>query len=171
MKLLMYCAQAWSISGRLTAILSGMSSSVLTSPPLTADSFPYSDIGQADVFYVRLHGLIGQPYLYDSKWNTAFSGQAMLESRVGLDKVQLVFIEGCFGARTGLPEMFAEAGARLVIASDTETGNRPFTIGPAGRIGLETLRAIRSGRPVSDVIAKSSFASFVGGKREGEIYV
>jgi len=122
---------------------------VLTAPPLNGDSFPYHELQGVRLFYLRLHGLPGQSYLYGDKRGaigmTAFSGQRL----ANLDLTGLVVVmEGCYGAKTTLPEMFRQQGAAAVIASEEATNNRKFRVGPAGKFGKAFVSSLLKGNDI-----------------------
>jgi len=122
-------------------LLRGYKVKVMTAPPFNAETFPYTELAEVDVVYIRLHGIPDQPYLYDGGWNTAFSMDRLVHQVKELPKHPRIFMEGCFGKQTGIPAVLLKLGASEVVASTTETRNRPLTIGDAGKIGLAMLKA------------------------------
>lgn len=147
---LVYTAQRWRVSTwrmfRLAQkMFHDMNVEVLTCPKLTHETFPYERLAQADIVYFRLHGLDGQPFLYGEGFvrgtHVAFSNAIFDASHVWMKPNSKVFLEGCFNALTGAPEVFLQAGADEVIAASSKTWNGKFKPGPAAKLGLEALQA------------------------------
>ncbi len=158
--ILVYCAKAWRVSTWLTFLTAGPDALSLvkqrglylkTCPPLTHETFPYGLLSQVKLAYFRLHGKPGQPYLYGDRWQTALSGHKIAEGRQ-LDGL-IVFLEGCYGLRTGLPEIFLERGALAVIGSTEDTRSRPFTVGKSSRFGRVFVRSLLAGNSVRLALA------------------
>lgn len=182
MLLFSVCARRWIASHMklLRGLYSPWTSVMsLTSPPVTADSFPYREMCAADVIYLRLHGMENQPYLYGSgasgMWETAFSLEKFVFAPEGivLEKKPLVFMEGCFGATTGIPEVFVKAGASVVIAAKGETQNRTVSIGQAGKIGLRVVSAYLRKKNIGNILAQAEgefgpagFVAFIPERKE-----
>lgn len=136
---------------------------LLVAPPHGVGSFPYRKLAQADIIYFRLHGKVGQSYMYDGSFHTAFSLRRFEESGVRL-RAGLVFIENCQGGLTPFPQAFRKAGAAIVVAAVTETQNYRRRIGPAGRIGIATfskwLRGLRNPAHLGVVSDEMEFIVF-----------
>lgn len=138
MKLIAYAAKAWRISTWLTTGVWP-----ITSPPLTADRLEPQQL-QADVIYIRLHGLKGQPFMYgDPGFATALSAPQIAAMRL---TGSLVFLEGCYGNE--FAEAFLKAGARAVVGNQNPTWGRRWFLGPANIVGRAWLRQLRKGATV-----------------------
>lgn len=140
-------------------LLGGTPVRVLTCPPLDVETFPYERLFRADLVYLRLHGIPDQPYLYGDDWLTALSVERLRKIEKTLAWDGIVFMEGCFGALTGMPEVFLALGAAAVVASEEETDNRTLSIGPAGKFGLRFVKKLLAGETVSAAYEKARIAS------------
>lgn len=172
MRLLAYTSLWWRVSTR--RMLRGLrffsiGYEVLTAPPFTDETFPYSKMadGEFDLLYIRLHGLENQPYLYGGA-NRGDLETAFDKERIegDLSNLKLVFLEGCYGAKTGIPEKMREHGAGIVIASLEPTMNSSFFVGAAGQVGKSVLRAFAKGKQWRSHIDDSSFVVY-GDKETG----
>lgn len=141
-RVLVYCAKRWKVSTWLT-VAPVFRARFLASPPLDGHTFPYRELGDCDLVYIRLHGVPEQPYLLNDRWDTAFSVENLCASEVDLGGV-IAFLEGCHGALTGFPEAFLDLGAAAVVSSKYETKNRRFTLGEAGKYGKRLLKGLRT---------------------------
>lgn len=159
-RVLAYCARSWRINTFVGLLAAGRVVKPLTCPPLTAETFDYDLLAEASLAYVALHGIPGQPYLYGDGWLTALSvaGVAEAPEMPGL----IVFLEGCFGAETGMPEAFLERGAAAVVASTAETEDRTVGLGPAGRLGRDFVRGLRRGLTAGDSLARAKAKATAG---------
>ena len=102
---------------------------------------PLNELLEADVIYIRLHGLGDQPYLYgDPGLPTALSAEQIRET--ALDG-RTIFLEGCFGAQ--IADAFLEAGAKTVVGNTGITWGRRFFLGPAQVVGKAWLDAFEGG--------------------------
>ena len=157
MRVLLYCPKGWAVSTKRMmrqverAVNGSVTWTVLTAPPLDGETFPYHVLANVDVLYLRLHGLAGQSYLYDEKWRTAFSLPKFLSSGVQFTKAPLVFMEGCFGAKTRIPAELLNRGAGQVVACETKTKNYRVLVGPAGQVGKAVLTDWLNGQRSVDV--------------------
>jgi len=110
---------------------------------------------KAPIVYIRLHGMIGQPYLYgDPGFVTALSAeQVALADFMG----SIVFLEGCYGADVpGIRDMvdaFIEAGAVAVAGSQKATWGYSYRMGPSSIVGREFLERLTSGASVAGALA------------------
>jgi len=145
--LAVYCARSWIIS---TLLATG--TIPITSPPLTAETINLKDL-KADIIYIRLHGLEGQPYLYGSpRWETSISGK-QVESAPEIFSGSIVYLEGCYG--TTMADAFLNAGARAVVGDKDVSWGRKYRLGPSSKIGKYWLKQIKQGASVRDALAVS----------------
>jgi hypothetical protein len=145
-KLVAYCCHAWRFSCWLTTGVWP-----LYSPSLNWESPGLIEKLSADIVYIRLHGLPGQPFLYgDPGWNTALGEDQVRGADAALFKDSLVFLEGCFGA--GMADAFIYAGAKSVIGNTESTISRPLTVGPSSKVGQRWLSNINKGMSSEDAI-------------------
>ncbi|KKN73393.1 hypothetical protein LCGC14_0400960 [marine sediment metagenome] len=136
MEIRAYSTRAWRISTWRTT-----GAWPITSPPRSPIDHPLNDLLDADVIYIRLHGLGDQPYLYgDPGLPTALSARQIRET--GLTG-QVIFLEGCFGAQ--IADAFLEAGATTVVGNSGITWGRRFFLGPAQVVGKTWLKAFEAG--------------------------
>lgn len=131
MRILSYCTEVAAPAVRLA-----LGVEPLTSPPLTAHSFPRSRLAGADYIYFRLHGDGPKPGPwwgegYDGLKPPAF-GKASL---VGVDLGgAVVLVANCYGASDPLVGDLYRAGAGAVI-----TGPGPNYAMGAGVVGTDLL--------------------------------
>jgi len=119
----------------------------LTSPPLTASTLKSEQL-EAEVLYIRLHGLRDQAYLYgDPGFFTALSIAQMQDLRL---PGSLVFMEGCYGLQ--FAEAFLRSGARSVIGNSNPTWGRRWFLGPANIVGRNWLRNLKQGATMQDAL-------------------
>jgi hypothetical protein len=112
MRILAYCDSKW-LGATLEVV--GLGADVITSPPVTAHTFPTAWLSGYDVIYIDLNGEPGGQMLYDSEGNAALA----------LDTVRGASLEGAVVVATvcHLPESpfldaFLESGVRAVIAGE-----------------------------------------------------
>ncbi len=146
MKLVAYAARAWRISTwRTTGVWP------ITSPPLTAATLQ-PDQFEADVIYIRLHGLNGQPFMYgDPGYFTALSIEQMRGFQL---PGSLVFLEGCYGAE--FAQAFLSAGARAAVGNSNPTWGKRWFLGPAERIGKRWIKLLKLGYSVEVALAAAT---------------
>lgn len=162
MRILVYTAKRWVVSTRrlfrgLQKLMPKLEVDLVTSPPLTGATFDYCLLEQADIVYLRLHGIAEQPYLYGQghrgAWLTALSLECFKRSKLSLPG-NLIFFEGCFAGQTGIPDALLAAGAREIVVSDGETFNRRIRVGPAGKVGEVALLAWMTKRNVEEAVKR-----------------
>lgn len=166
-----YCARRWAVSTRLLVLslrgyvlsrdlmgcdVEGFSAELFTAPPLTLAGFPYRKWAEADVLYIRLHGVVNQPFLYDGNWQTTLSLSGLQQSGLSFTRPTKVFFEGCFAYQTGIPAALIAMGAQEVIASTTTTWIRRIRAGPSGKIGGAVLRAWLTGQDVQAALDRAN---------------
>ncbi len=138
MEIKAYSARAWRISTRRTTGVWP-----ITSPPLSPIDRPLDKLLEAEVIYIRLHGLGDQPYLYgDPGLPTALSAEQVRRTELA---GQAIFLEGCYIAQ--IADAFMAAGAKTVVGNRGITWGRRFFLGPAqivGRAWLRTFKITRS---------------------------
>ncbi len=136
MEIRAYSTRSWRISTwRTTGVWPE------TSPSRTAEDPPLEYLLEADLVYIRLHGLGDQPYLYgDPGLPTALSAEQVRE--IDLTS-RAIFLEGCFGAQ--MADAFLDAGASVVIGNSGITWGRRFLLGPAQVVGKRWIKAYRAG--------------------------
>ena len=118
----------------------------MTCPPITAETIDLNDL-KAEIVYIRLHGLKGQPYLYGSpNWATAISA-IQVEKSEGVFTGSLVYLEGCHGDE--MAQAFLNAGARAVVGDSNTSWGRKFFQGPSSMIGRHWLKLIKRGITVN----------------------
>ena len=145
--LAVYCAQSWRISTFLTTYKSPM-----TAPPLTAGTIDLKNL-KAEIVYIRLHGLIGQPFLYgDPRWETALSASQVSDAPE-IFSGSIVYLEGCHGNE--MAQAFLDAGARAVVGDKDTSWGRRFGIGPSSAIGKHWLKQIKQGVSVKNALVMS----------------
>ena len=136
MKVKSYSTRAWRFSTWRTT-----GAWPITSPPRSASDQPLDDLLDADVIYIRLHGLGNQPYLYgDPGLPTALSAEQIRET--DLDG-KIIFLEGCFGAQ--IADAFIDAGSAIVVGNTGITWGRRFFLGPAQVVGKKWLELFEKG--------------------------
>ena len=158
MKTLLYCYRSGVVNNALGLIKARvLPQSVLTAPPLTADTFPYHELEGIDLAYIVLHGVPGFRDVLFGDHNTL----ALHAGRInGLNLVGLsVVLEGCNGLKTNFPQAFLDAGARVVVASAEPTYDYLVGLGEAGRVGSRVVSRIRDGKPLDDVLAGTDFVA------------
>ena len=159
--LAVYCARSWRISTFLTT-----GKIPMTAPPLTAETINLQDL-KAEIVYIRLHGLKGQPYLYGSpRWETAISA-AQVEQSEDIFVGSLVYLEGCHGNE--MAQAFLNAGARAVVGDTNTSWGKRFMIGPSSAIGKHWLKLIKKGITVNTslLVAVKNVEHLPGILREG----
>lgn len=154
MKALLYCYRSGKINNALGLARARVFAIPLTSPPLTAETFPYAQLGEAELIYIALHGSPKSRMLYGDAQIPALSVDRILD---GPALHAAVILEGCWGAKTPFPRAFIERGARMVIASHTQTVDWRFGLGEAGRIGSALVRALAAGQDVQPLLAGGPF--------------
>jgi len=148
-KTLVYCYRSGMINNMFGLMQAGIVTHPLTSPPLTAETFPYERLADADLIYIALHGAAKGCRLYGDGKLAALSVEGIL---AGPELHGVVIMEGCYGAKTAFPRAFVERGARMVISSREKTFDRRYGLGEAGRIGRDLVRALRDGRDVRSAL-------------------
>lgn len=147
MSLAVYCARSWRISTFLTT-----GKIPMTAPPLTAETIDLQNL-KADIVYIRLHGLEGQPHLYGGpNWITALSAE-QVENAPGIFSGSIVYLEGCHG--TTMANAFLNAGARAVVGDRNTSWGKRFGLGPSSKIGKHWLKQIKQGATVCGALAMS----------------
>jgi hypothetical protein len=128
------CNKDWWVSTMLTTF-----SRSRTSPPVLMDNIDLKDFN-ADIVYIRLHGLPNQPFFYGSRFETTVSFNQIAQARF---PDSLIFLEGCFGIRAS--DAFLEAGASAVYGCRIATFGHPRRIGISSRIGSRWLAQVELG--------------------------
>jgi len=147
MLLAVYCARSWRVSTFLTT-----GKIPMTAPPLTAETIDLQSL-KADIVYIRLHGLDGQPFLYGGpNWITALSAE-QVENAPETFSGSIVYLEGCHG--TTMANAFLNAGARAVVGDKDTSWGRKYRLGPSSKIGKHWLKQIKQGASVRDALAVS----------------
>jgi hypothetical protein len=113
----------------------------VTSPPAEAETLDLAAATKANIFYLNLHGFIGQSFYYGQRYNEIGPTALTLElvSRYRWDGV-VIFAEVCFSAAGGggpIARRFLENGAKAFIGSVSEA---------YGRIRATGLREILRGQ-------------------------
>ena len=157
MRTLVYCYRSGQLNNWLGLVKACVFPSVLTSPPLTAETFPYERLGERDLIYIALHGLPGRDVLWGDNQVVALDATRIA---VGprLRKGAVVILEGCYGLKTPFPEAFLERGAAAVIGSPVKTFDKLRGLGQAGRAGSALVKALRQGQPVAKAVAVQAFS-------------
>jgi hypothetical protein len=145
---LVYCYRSGWINNALGLLQAGIVVWPLTSPPLTAETFPYERLGEVDLIYMALHGSPKAHTLYGDGEVPALRVDGILG---GPELHATVILEGCYGAKTAFPRAFMERGARIVIASTKQTFDRRVGLGEVGRAGRDIVRALVSGEDATAV--------------------
>jgi len=159
-KALIYCYRSGWLNNALGMALAGIVARPLTCPPLTAETFPYERLAEADLIYIALHG---------SPRARVLRGDEQIPA-LALERVQdapriagaIVILEGCYQAETLFPQAFLARGARAVFASPERTFDRRLGLGAAGKAGLEIVRRLRAGASPDAAAQDSGFLAFVG---------
>ncbi len=109
---------------------------------------PLGELLDADVIYIRLHGMGDQPYLYgDPGLLTALSAKQVRDTRLN---GQVIFLEGCYGAQ--IADAFLEAGALAIVGNSGITWGRRFFLGPAQVVGKTWLKALERGSTLREAL-------------------
>jgi len=143
MKTLVYCYREGMINNLFGLMQAGIVTRPLTSPPLTAETFPYERMAEADLIYIALHGSPKGRVLYGDGDIPALSVEGIID---GPELHGVVILEGCYGAKTAFPRAFVARGAKMVISSRERTFDRRYGLGEAGRMGRDLVRALREGK-------------------------
>lgn len=143
-------ARQWWLS---TWIASGVRP--LAAPPLRMADFRPEMISGADLLYVCLHGLQGQPYWYGGDWSTAVSADQLREAR--LDGA-VCYLAGCWGAGP-MAMALLDAGARAVVGDRDSTWAGYVVPAGSNAFGRVFVAALRAGETVGAAMrtARSRF--------------
>ena len=144
MKALVYCYKSSVLNNWLGLALAGIMTRPLTCPPLTAETFPYARLAEAELIYIALHGTPKSRLLRGDESIPALDVDGILAGPQ-LQPGAVVILEGCYGAKTPFPRAFIERGARAVISSPKRTWDKPRMLGTAGRLGSTMVRALLQG--------------------------
>ena len=142
-ELAVYCARSWRISTYLTTRVRP-----ITSPPV----FYSEDLAwlKAEIVYIRLHGIVDQPYLYNDEWSTALAAKHVEQADFeGCN----VFMEGCHGIQ--FSDAFLTAGASSVTGCSESTWGRKYFLGASSKVGKEWLKRVRAGQTAGRSLALS----------------
>lgn len=156
MKALVYCYRSGWTNNLLGLARAGVVALPLTCPPLTAETFPYERLADADLIYIALHGSPGWRTLRGDNDIPALDVDRVLagpQLRPGCK----VVLEGCYGARTPFPAAFYARGAAVVVASDEKTWDRRRRLGRAGKAGSNIVRKLVAGNVDPVAIAEDEF--------------
>ena len=156
MRTLLYCYRSGWINNVLGLALAGIMTKALTCPPLTAETFPYTQLGEVELIYIALHGSPKSRVLYGDNNIPALRVENVLTGPLLLPGAAVI-LEGCYGAKTAFPKAFLERGARVVIASQEKTLDRRIGLGAAGRIGSLLVKTLVTGGNVNALAANSGF--------------
>lgn len=141
-------ARPWAVSTRLAC---GVWPRL--APPVRADNIVLSEMEGADLVYLCLHGLPGQPYLYGGDWSTALTAEQIMT--VDLSGA-IVYAAGCFG-------LGPVAGALVNSRAECVVGDRDSTFSgyvlPVGSNGLGRLfvRALKDGATVEGALQSAQW--------------
>jgi len=161
MKALIYCYRSGWVNNALGLALAGIFTRPLTSPPLTAGTFPYARLADYDLIYIALHGAPKSRVLRGDEGIPALDVEGVLAGP-RLREGAVVILEGCYGAKTPFPRAFKERGAAAVIASREQTFDFRRRLGDAGRAGLAVVKALRAGMtPEQAVVAAEGYFEVV----------
>lgn len=160
MKTLVYCYRSGWINNAVGLLQAGILTRPLTCPPLTAESFPYERLGEADLIYIALHGTPRARVLRGDEQIPALALERVQDGP-RLDGA-IVILEGCYQAETLFPQAFLARGARAVFANPEQTFDRRLGLGAAGKAGLEIVRRLRAGAAPDVAAQDSGFLAFVG---------
>jgi hypothetical protein len=144
MKALIYCYASSALNNWLGLALAGIMTRPLTSPPFTAETFPYTRLADYDLIYIALHGAPKSRLLKGDADIPALDVDGILAGPQLRDGT-VVILEGCYGAKTPFPRAFIERGATAVISSGKRTWDKPRMLGTAGRLGSAMVRALLHG--------------------------
>lgn len=153
MKALIYCYRSGWVNNALGLALAGIFTRPLTSPPLTAGTFPYARLADYDLIYIALHGAPKSRVLRGDEGIPALDVEGVLAGP-RLREGAVVILEGCYGAKTPFPQAFMERGAHAVIANRDATFDKRITLGRAGTAGSAMVRALRAGKAPPDLASK-----------------
>ena len=137
MKVFVYCAHSWRLSTALATLKVPK-----TCPPERPATLKRAWFEDADVIYLRLHGLPNQSFLYGDGLITALAASQIRQLDLG---GKIVFMEGCFGESGRVDDAFLAAGAKFVIGSTMATKGRRYRLGPSTLIGGAWLRYVKRG--------------------------
>jgi len=151
MKALIYCYRSGWVNNALGLALAGIFTRPLTSPPLTAETFPYARLAKVDLIYIALHGAPKARLLHGDDGIPALDVDGVLNGP-SLRPGAVVILEGCYGAKTPFPQAFKERGARAVISSAKRTWDKPRMLGTAGRLGSMMVKALLQGAAPEAVV-------------------
>lgn len=126
-----YCAKDWE---RATKAAAG--TTPFTAPPLAADSPAVEKLldeaTKAKIFYLNLHGYVGQPYFYGQSGNVQGPTALTVDQVLARDWTGVVvFAEVCFAAADGgspIAKAFLKQGAAAFIGSTTEAYGRTKSV-------------------------------------------
>jgi len=119
----------------------------LLSPPWTLASLVPGRLARADLLYIKLHGLPGQPFWYGDEWVTALSAEMVRE----IDLTECtVFVANChlFEQRADgiqpspMLEALRDAGARAVVGGPGENYAKSRKVHGADLLGCYFRRAM-----------------------------
>ncbi len=144
MRTLIYCYKSSALNNWLGLALAGIMTRPLTSPPLTADTFPYARLADYDLIYIALHGAPKSRLLKGDADIPALDVDGILAGPQLRDGT-VVILEGCYGAKTPFPQAFIARGATAVIANRERTWDKLRSLGPAGHLGSAMVKALRAG--------------------------
>jgi hypothetical protein len=111
MNLLAYCTEV-----AASAVRKALGVEPLTSPPVTASSFPRRKLRDLDMLYFRLHGEESEPWRgegVEGDKPVAFTPRCLSEADLG---GCVVVVANCYGSDDPLVAALYEVGAEAVIA-------------------------------------------------------
>ena len=145
--LAVYCDRSWRISTFLTT-----GKIPMTCPPLSAKTIDLQNL-KAEIVYIRLHGLDGQPFLYGGpNWTTALDA-FQIENAPEVFSGSIVYLEGCHGLT--MAGAFMSAGALAVVGDKDTSWGRKYRLGPSSKIGKHWLEQIKKGQTVDYALSAS----------------
>lgn len=129
----------------------------IAAPPLTADTFKPAMISGADLLYVCLHGLPGQPYWYGADWTTAITADQIRAADL---RGAVVYLAGCFGAGP-MTDALLDAGAAAVVGDEDSTWAGYVLPTGSNALGARFVRSLRGGLPVGPALdaAKAGYGA------------
>lgn len=81
-------------------------------PRVASPGLDAREMDGADLVYICVHGLHGQPYWYDDTFATVLSAEQLRQARI---PGAIVYLAGCYGIGP-MSEALLEAGAAAVVA-------------------------------------------------------
>lgn len=167
MNIFAYCAY-----GFQSSVLKAAGVRPVLSPPITMANFNPLWLQGHDLIYFKLHGLEGQPFWYNERWETAISAQQIRQATLG---GAVVFVANCYLPESPMLAALLTAGAGAVIGGSGPNFARAAGIEGADllglwvrrlmTLGLEVERALRMAKRVvrawpGDRIAKDDALAF-----------